>query len=346
MTDSVAPLLGQIAVVAGATRGAGRGIARMLAAAGAKVYCTGRSTRTAGVTEGGPETLDETVELIEAAGGQAVAVRTDHTVEAEVQALFERVRRDEGRCDILINDVWGGDRLIDWGAKFWSQDIARARELIDQAVMSHLLTARWAAPMMVEAGRGLIVEVTDGELPGYRGQILYDLVKASVNRLGYAMAWDLAGTGVTALTVSPGFLRSEQMLRNFRVTEANWRDGIARDPFFAESETPAFVGRAIAALAADPEVGRKAGLALYASDLALEYGFTDLDGRTPQFWKAAEAWLDGLAEAGGPLEPRERRMGRARYGHIHLTPDRAAQARRLAARLGLEDLGAGLQPAG
>lgn len=346
MTDSTTPLIGQVAVVAGATRGAGRGIARMLAAAGAKVYCTGRSTRADGVTDGGPETLDETVEMIEAAGGQAVAMRTDHTVPEQVQALFERIGRDEGRCEVLVNDVWGGDRFIDWSAKFWSLDIQKVRVLLDQAVVSHLITARCAAPIMVEAGRGLIVEVTDGELPGYRGQLLYDLVKASVNRLGYAMAWDLANTGVTALTVSPGFLRSEQMLRNFGVTEDTWRDGIARDPFFAESETPAFVGRAIAALAADPQVGRKAGLALFACDLAQEYGFTDLDGGIPQFWEAAEAWLDGLAKAGGPLQSRERQMGRARYGHIHLTPSRGAQARRLADRLGLENLGGGLQPAG
>lgn len=340
------PLSGQVAVVTGATRGGGRGIARMLAEAGARVYCTGRSTRAHGVTVGGPETLDETVEMIRHAGGEAIAVRVDHTVEAEVQALFERVRRDEGRCDVLVNSIWGGDPFIDWEARFWALDIAKVRALLDQAVISHLIAARYAAPLMVEAGRGLIVEVTDGELPGYRGQLLYDLVKASVNRLGYAMAWDLAGTGVTALTVSPGFLRSEQMLRNFGVTEANWRDGIASDRFFEQSETPGFVGRAVAALAADPEVDRKAGLALFACDLADEYGFTDEDGRVPRFWPAVESWLESQAAAGGALDPQERWIGKTRYGHIHLSPDRAGFARRLRDRLGLQGLGAGLQPSG
>ena len=189
------PLDGQVALVAGATRAAGRGIALELAAAGAKVYCTGRSTRGHPATPGRPETIEETAELIGAAGGRAVAIRVDHTVETEVEALATRIRADEGRLDILVNDIWGGDDLVAWGAKFWTIDIAAVRTLVERAILSHLITARYLAPLMVEAKRGLIVEVTDGEFAGYRGQLLYDLIKSSVNRLAYAMAWDLAGTG-------------------------------------------------------------------------------------------------------------------------------------------------------
>ena len=250
------PLEGQVALVAGATRAAGRGIARELAAAGAKVWCTGRSTRGAPATPGRPETIEETAELIQAAGGEAIAVRVDHTVEAEVEALAARVKAEDGRLDILVNDIWGGDELIDWGAPFWKQDMAAVRTLVDRAVLSHWITARHFAPMMVEANRGLIVEVTDGEAAGYRSQLLYDFCKASANRLAYAMAWDLARTGVTALALSPGFLRSEAMLERFGVTEATWRDATRDDPDFAFSETPHFVGRAVAALA-----GRPAGAA-------------------------------------------------------------------------------------
>jgi len=338
------PLDGQVALVAGATRAAGRGIALELAAAGARVWCTGRSTRANPVTPGRSETIEETAELIEAAGGAAVAVRVDHQVEAEVQALAARLQAEEGRLDILVNDIWGGDELIDWGAKFWALDIAKARTILDQAMISHLITARHLAPLMVEAKRGLIVEVTDGEMSGYRGQLTYDLVKSSVNRLAYAMAWDLVGTGVTALAVSPGFLRSEAMLDRFGVTEANWRDGAKADPDFAFSETPHFVGRAIAALAADPGVGAKAGLALFADDLAEEYGFDDLDGSRPHFWRSVEARIaEGLAKE-GKLDPAMRWLASSRYANIHMTPSRQDQARAYAERLGFEGLGAGLRP--
>ncbi len=338
------PLDGQIALVAGATRAAGRGIALELAAAGAKVYCTGRSTRGNPATRGRPETIEETAELIEAAGGRAVAIRVDHTVETEVEALAARVRADEGRLDILVNDIWGGDDLLDWGAKFWTLDMAVVRTLVERAILSHLITARYLAPMMVEAKRGLIVEVTDGEFTGYRGQLLYDLIKSSVNRLAYAMAWDLAGAGVTALAVSPGFLRSEAMLDRFSVTEANWKDGVKADQHFAHSETPHYVGRAVAALAADANVADKAGLALFADDLADEYGFSDLDGSRPHFWRSVEAWIDeGLAKD-GKLDPDVRGVAASRYMNLHMTPSRGDQVRRYAARLGFDGLGAGLQP--
>ena len=338
------PLRGQVALVAGATRGAGRGVAQELAAAGAKVYCTGRSTREHAATPGRPETIEETAELIAAAGGDAVAVRVDHQLEAEVDALAGRIRADDGRLDVLVNDIWGGDDLVDWQAKFWTQDMATVRALVDQAVFSHLTTSRHLAPLMIEAGRGLIVEVTDGELAGYRSQLLYDFVKASVNRLAYAMAWDLTKTGVAALAVSPGFLRSEAMLDRFSVTEANWRDAVKADPSFEQAETPRFIGRAIAALAADQAVGVKSGLVLFVADLADEYNFTDLDGRRPRFWRNIETWLDAQIATGGDLDSRARRMAGARYGLIHLTPAYAEQARTYAVRLGLEGLGGGLKP--
>jgi NAD(P)-dependent dehydrogenase (short-subunit alcohol dehydrogenase family) len=342
------PLAGQVALVAGATRAAGRGIARELAAAGAKVYCTGRSTRGNPATPGRPETIEETAELIAAAGGEAIAIRVDHTVETEVEALAARIRGDEGRLDILVNDIWGGDDLVDWRAKFWTIDMAAVRTLVERAILSHLITARYLAPLMVEAKRGLIVEVTDGEFAGYRGQLLYDLVKSSVNRLAYAMAWDLAGTGVTALAVSPGFLRSEAMLERFNVTEANWKDA-TEDPKFEHSnfqfsESPHFTGRAVAALAGDLNVAAKSGLALFADDLADEYGFTDLDGSRPHFWRSVEAWIDEGMAKDGKLDPRVRWVAGSRYMNLHMTPSRGDQVRRYAARLGFESLGGGLQP--
>jgi NAD(P)-dependent dehydrogenase (short-subunit alcohol dehydrogenase family) len=314
----------------------------MLGAAGAVVYCTGRSTREHAATPGRPETIEDTAALVTEHGGTGIAVRTDHTQEGEVVALFERVQRDHGRLDILVNDVWGGDTLIDWGAKFWTLDMAAVRTLMERAIYSHLLTSRYAAPLMIAQKSGLIVEVTDGDLGGYRGQVLYDLVKASVIRLGYTMAWDLLDTGVTALTISPGFLRSEAILDAFGVTEANWRDGIKRDPLFAQSETPFYVGRAVAALAADPNVRTKAGAAFFAADLAAEYGFTDVDGRTPHFWRGVDKHLDGLARSDAALEPQMQRLMQHRYGMIHREPDRRHEAAALAGKLGL-DLGAGLR---
>jgi NAD(P)-dependent dehydrogenase (short-subunit alcohol dehydrogenase family) len=337
-------LAGRVAVVAGATRGAGRGIACMLGAAGAIVYCTGRSTRDHAATPGRPETIEQTAELVTQHGGTGIAVRTDHTRDDEVAALFERIRAERGRLDILVNDVWGGDALIDWNAKFWTIDMAAVRTLMEQAIYSHLLTSRHAAPLMVAQRSGLIVEVTDGELAGYRGQVLYDLVKASVTRLGYTMAWDLLDTGVTALAISPGYLRSEAMLERFGVSEANWRDGIARDPLFAESETPFYVGRAIVALASDPLVGRKAGATLFAADVAQEYGFTDIDGRTPHFWRKVDQHLDALSRGDAALEPDMRGLMQHRYSLIHRQVERRDDAERFAAKLGLDDLGAGLRP--
>src|SRR5436190_7512514 len=257
-------LAGQVALVAGATRGAGRGIARALGEAGALVYCTGRSA--AGHPKGmdRPETIDDTVAMIEQAGGRAVAVRVDHTREEEVASLAARVRHDAGRLDVLVNSIWGADPQIDWGKRFWKIDVSRIRAYIDQTLLSHIITNRHLVPLMVEADRGLIVEVIDGHFAGYRGHILYDLVKASLLRLSYGMAMELARTGVTALSVSPGFLRSEAVLDHFGVREDNWRDAVEKDPFFAESESPRLVGRAVVALAADPSVSRRAALVHFA----------------------------------------------------------------------------------
>ena len=338
------PLEGKVALVAGATRGAGRGIAVMLGAAGATVYCTGRSAEGLISPLGRLETLEETAAMVAAQGGEGVAVRADHTKEDEVAAVVARIDAERGRLDILVNDIWGGDPMMDWSARFWELNVGAVRALLDQAVVSHLITARHATPLLIRQGDGLIVEVSDGHHDGYRGQVAYDLVKSSVNRLAYGMAWDLQGTGVTALAVCPGFLRSEAVLDHFGVTEATWREAIAKDPFFAESETPYFVGRAIAALVADPDRRRKAGQVLFAADLAAEYGFTDIDGRRPAFHPMFSRVTAELAERAGDLDPAERGLVSARYMQIHRTPAEADNARRLAARLGFTDLGAGLGP--
>jgi NAD(P)-dependent dehydrogenase (short-subunit alcohol dehydrogenase family) len=343
---SASGLGGQVALVAGATRGAGRGIARMLGAAGATVYCTGRSSKAgAPLDPKRPETIEEAAELVTQEGGKGIAVRVDHTVEAQVVALVDRIKREQGRLDILVNDIWGGDALMDWSQKFWQIDIGVMRTLMERAVVSHLITARHAAPMMVEKNRGLIVEITDGHTNGYRGQVIYDLVKSSNIRLGYAMAWDLAQTGVTALALSPGFLRSEAVLDAIGVTEANWRDGIAESPEFAESETPCFIGRAIVALACEPNVRTKAGGSYFAADLADEYGFTDIDGRSPRFWPNFDRIVDQILTRGEPLKGQERFMVWARYCQIHRERAMHERAVVLASKLGIADSGAGLQPA-
>jgi NAD(P)-dependent dehydrogenase (short-subunit alcohol dehydrogenase family) len=288
----VKPLQDRIAVVAGATRGAGRGIARALGEAGATVYCTGRSVRGRPATGTRPETIEETAELVTAAGGVGIAVRTDHTVEDEVRALFERVRAEQGRLDVLVNDVWGGDELMEWGKPFWESDVRKGLLMQERAVWSHVITARHGVPLMVERGSGLVVEITDGDSLRYRGSLFYDLAKTSAMRIASALAYELRPHGVVALAVTPGFLRSEAMLEGFGVTEDNWRDAAARDPFFAESETPLYVGRAVAALAADPQVWKKSGGAYASWTLSDEYGFTDADGRRPHWGRFFAPRLD------------------------------------------------------
>lgn len=342
--ETVLPLAGQVALVAGATRGAGRGTAMALAEAGAFVYCTGRSALGHPKGLDRPETIDETVALIERNGGQAAAVRVDHTEEAEVQRLAERVRSETGRLDVLVNSIWGADSMVGWGQSFWEIDLTGVQQYLDQTLISHIITNRHLAPLMVEADRGLIVEMIDGHFAGYRGNILYDLVKASLARLAYGMALELARKGVTALSLSPGFLRSEAVLEHFGVAEENWREAIARDPYFAESESPQLVGRGVAALAADQDVRHKAGLMCFACDLAREYGFTDVDGRVPDFPRLFDANVTKMA-ANPPLDAEAQYFAWARYCQIHRDPERCELAIQLAHALGLDDLGPGLAPA-
>jgi NAD(P)-dependent dehydrogenase (short-subunit alcohol dehydrogenase family) len=280
-------LEGQVAIVAGATRGAGRGIACMLGQAGATVYCSGRSTRqhptTTGFYAGRPETIDETAEMVTRYGGTGIAVRTDHLEPEQVQALAARIRAEKGRLDILVNDISEGEEH-EW-KPFWKLSLEKGFRMLRNALHSHLITCRYAAPLMIEGGRGLIVEIGDGDTLDYRGTLFYDLIKISVSRLAFDMAEELYKDGVSALALTPGFMRTEAMLDHFGVTEANWRDGAKKDPNFLASETPFFVGRAVAALAGDPQVLRKSG-GLYSSwGLAREYGFTDVDGSQPDCGK-------------------------------------------------------------
>lgn len=283
------PLAGKIAVVAGATRGAGRAIAVKLGEAGALVYVTGRSVRGNPSPIGRPETIEETAEMVSAAGGTGIPVRVDHTEEEQVRALFERIRDErDGQLDILVNDVWGGEKLVEWDRSFWEASLETGLFLLRQALHSHIITAYYAAPLMVRRKRGLIVEITDGVGYHYRGSLFYSMVKTGVSHLAQAMAEDLRPHGVAAVSVTPGFLRSEEMLDHFGVTEANWRDAAEQDVHFLQSETPFFVGQAIASLAADPGIMAKSGQLLSSWGLSDEYGFTDVDGRRPHWGRYAE----------------------------------------------------------
>ena len=329
----VQPLVNQVAVVAGATRGAGRGIARMLGAAGATVYCTGRSVRGRPATAGRPETIEETAEAVTAEGGRGIAVRTDHTVESEVERLFARVRAERGRLDVLVNDVWGGDALTEWGTPFWELSTARGLELLERAVHSHIVTSRHGVPLMVERNAGLVVEVTDGDTFGYRGNFFYDVAKNAVIRLGYAMAADLHAHRVTALTITPGFLRSEAVLDACGVSEANWRDAIEQDPYFAESETPCYVGRAVAALAADPNVAVKSGGLFSSWGLAKEYGFTDVDGGRPDWGTFFPRKVRETIERDTPPNEMDLFVVRNRLYQVEGDPSAAGEAARLRAYL-------------
>lgn len=288
------PLQDRVVVVAGATRGAGRGIACMLGEAGATVYCTGRSVR-GGLASGAnrPETIDETAEMVNDYGGTGIAVRVDHTVSEQVKALFDRVEAEQGRLDLLVNDVWGGDELTEWDRPFWEHSLENGLLMQVRAVHSHIITARFAAPLMVRRRRGLILEITDGDSLNYRGSFYYDLAKTSVIRLAQDMAQDLRPFNVAALALTPGFLRSEAVLDHFGVSEANWRDAVKKDPHFGASETPFYIGRAVAALAADPRVFEKTGSVQSSWSLYKEYGFTDVDGSQPDWGAHYEQQLKG-----------------------------------------------------
>ncbi|MEK8132279.1 SDR family oxidoreductase [Paenibacillus filicis] len=287
-------LTGQVAVVAGGTRGAGRAIAVCLGEAGATVYVTGRSVKGEPSDLGRSETIEETAELVTAAGGLGIAVRVDHTVEEQVRELFERVKSEQkGRLDILVNDVWGGDSLTGWGQTFWEHSLTDGLRLQERAVASHMITSYYGAPLLVARGRGLIIEITDGTDYNFRGNLYYSLAKVSAIHLAQAMAAELRPHGVAALAVTPGFLRSEAMLDYFGVTEENWRDATAQDPHFIASETPTYVGRAIACLAADPKIMEKSGGIWSSWQLSEEYEFIDSDGSRPHWGRYFKEHVEG-----------------------------------------------------
>jgi NAD(P)-dependent dehydrogenase (short-subunit alcohol dehydrogenase family) len=289
-------LAGKVAVVAGATRGAGRGIARGLAEAGALVYCTGRSTRGHLSPYGRPETIDGTAEMIEAIGGKAIPIRVDHTVESEVEALFAQVDKEQGRLDVLVDSVAGEDPMMSQWGSFWKADLANAEAIFRQAILSHIITAKHAAPLMIRQRSGLIVEVTESDIMSAGGTPLSQTVKLALKGLALNMAAELKEHGVTAVSITPGFLRSESMLQHQGVTEANWRDAGSHDKNFFESESPLFVGRAVAALAQDPKVSKHAGQLLSSWELARAYKFTDHDGRRPD-WGRLPIDFSGLPES-------------------------------------------------
>jgi len=292
-------LRGRVAVVAGATRGAGRGIAAALGEAGATVICTGRTTRQARSEYDRPETIEETAELVTQLGGKGIAVAVDHLEAEHVKALAERVRKDYGHIDVLVNDIWGAERLkggpAQWNTPIWKLDLDTGLRILRLAIDTHLITSHHVLPLLVDKPGGLLVEVTDGttayNATHYRISVFYDLAKVAVNRLAFSQGHELAPFGATAVAISPGWLRSEMMLDNYGVTEANWRDalqpnrkGPTAPPPFAQSESPRYVGRAVAALAADTDRARWNQQSMTSGQLAGVYGFKDLDGSQPDIW--------------------------------------------------------------
>jgi len=293
-----------VALVAGATRGAGRGIAVALGEAGATVYCTGRSAGGKRSEYDRPETLEETAALVAEAGGTGIAIGADHLEPAQVRAVVERIDAEQGRLDVLVNDVWGGERLIEWSVPLWDHDLAGGLRMLRNAVETHLITSHFALRLLIRRPGGLVVEMTDGTRAyneaTYRNSTFYDLAKASVLRLAFAQAHELAPHGCTAVALTPGWMRSEMMLEAFGVTEANWRDAAAIQPHFAAiAESPRFVGRAVAALAADPDVHRRTGGSFSSGGLAREYGFTDVDGSQPDAWR----YMVEVQDPGRPADP-------------------------------------------
>ena len=291
-----------MALVAGATRGAGRGIAVELGAAGATVYVTGRTTRQQTSEYGRPETIEETAELVTAAGGVGIAVPTDHLAPQQVESLTNQIDREQGQLDVLVNDIWGGEYLVGWDSPVWEHSLDDGLRILRLAIDTHLITARYAFPLLIRHPGGLVVEITDGtaeyNADHYRLNAYYDLAKAAPIRLTHSWAHELGPQDVTAVCVTPGWMRSEIMLDEYGITEANWRDACAREPHFAISETPRFVGRGIAAIAADPDRSRWHGCSLSSGGLAGEYGFTDLDGSAPDSWR----YLVEVQEAGEPAD--------------------------------------------
>ena len=295
-------LKGKVALVAGATRGAGRGIAVELGAAGAIVYCTGRSTKQQRSEMNRPETIDETAELIEREGGRAIPVQVDHLDPRQVAALVARIEKEQGRLDVLVNDIWGGDHFIQWNTPVWEHSLENGLRMLRLATETHIITNHFALPLLIKNKGGLVVEVTDGTADynndHYRVSLFYDLAKTSVVRMAWSLAQELKPHECTAVALSPGWLRSEQMLDNYGVTEENWREATKKQPHFIITETPRYVGRAVAHLAADPDVSRWNGQSLSSGQLAKVYSFTDLDGSQPDAWR----YVVEVQDAGKPAD--------------------------------------------
>lgn len=294
-------LAGKVALVAGATRGAGRGIAVQLGAAGATVYVTGRTTRTERSEMNRPETIEETAALVDEAGGHGIAVRVDHLEPDQVRALVARIESEQGGLHVLVNDIFGATR-IEWNKSVWESDLDYGLHTLRLAVDTHVITSHFAIPLLIRTPGGLVIEVNDGTAEyndtHYRNSFFYDLAKAAVLRMSFALGHELKAHGATAVSLTPGWLRSEAMLEAFGVTESNWRDAIARVPGFEISETPAFVGRAVVALAQDPDVSRWNGQSLSSGQLARVYGFTDVDGSQPDAWR----YMTEVQDTGKPAD--------------------------------------------
>ncbi len=289
-------LTGKVALVAGATRAAGRGIAVELGAAGATVYCTGRTTRAQASEMNRPETIEETADLVRKVGGEGIAVQVDHLDQQQVQALVARIEREQGRLNVLVNDIWGADLLIEWDVSVWRQSLEKGFRMLRLAVDTHVITSHFALPLLIKKPGGLVVEMTDGTAEyndtHYRNSLFYDLAKTSIIRMAWALAQELKPHYGTAVSLTPGWLRSEQMLEIYGVTEANWRDATVKQPHFVISESPRYVGRAVAHLAGDPDAARWNGQSLSSGQLAKVYGFTDLDGSQPDCWRYMREVVD------------------------------------------------------
>ncbi|MET0285945.1 MAG: SDR family oxidoreductase [Polyangiales bacterium] len=294
-------LKGKVALVAGATRGAGRGIAVQLGAAGATVYCTGRSSEAGRSELDRAETIEQTAQQVTQAGGRGIPVRVDHLDSEQVRALVARIEQEQGALHVLVNDIFGLVEM-EWAKPVWEANLERGLHLLRTAVDTHVITAHHALPLLLKTPGGLVVEVTDGtddyNAENYRVSFFYDLSKGFVSRIAFALAHELRDKNATSVLVTPGWLRSEAMLDAYEVREANWRDVIKKQPHFAISETPSFVGRAVAALASDPDVHRWHGQSLSSGQLAKEYGFTDLDGSRPDAWR----YIVEVQDAGKPAD--------------------------------------------
>ncbi|MFI5736008.1 SDR family oxidoreductase [Kribbella sp. NPDC051587] len=288
------PLAGKVALVTGGSRAAGRGIAVQLGAAGATVYVTGRTTRTSRSEMNRPETIEDTAELIDQAGGHGIAVPVDHLEPAQVKGLIDRIEREQGALHILVNDIWGQFGEPEWDKTVWESDLEAGLRLLRLGVDTHAITSHFALPLLIKSPGGLVIEMTDGtndyNADRYRVSFFYDVAKGAVSRMAFALAHELDKHDATAVLLTPGWLRSEAMLEGFGVTESNWRD--AKVPGFGISESPSYVGRAVAALAADPDVRRWNGKSISSGELAKLYNFTDLDGSQPDAWQYL---LDGEA---------------------------------------------------